>query len=100
MKHLVNYTSIALAMAALAFGSSAFANAKVPSDVADLVGKQETGVEKPEIAARGYGYVKSIKDTQYWWNDTQKVCVGLKVANGSYKTIFTTKDADCVAQKK
>ncbi len=89
MKYLIKYV---LAVAALSFATSAFA--VTPNDVADLVGAKGAGGET-QLMQRGYINIKMKKGTQYWWNDALQACIGVRVADGRYKTISGEKPASC-----
>jgi len=95
MKLLASYKSQAAAVAAtallLGFASVA---AKTPGDVADLVGARGAGGET-ELGNRGYTYVTMTHGVQYWWNVESKACVGIKVAEGRYKSVSAANASDC-----
>lgn len=95
MKPFVSYKSSAAAVAAmvLLLGSASVA-AKAPSDVADLVGARGAGGET-ELGNRGYTHVTMTKGVQYWWNAERNACVGIKVADGRYKSVSAAKAAQC-----
>ena len=95
MKPFVSYKSSTAAAAAmvLLLGSASVA-AKAPSDVADLVGARGAGGET-ELGNRGYTYVTMTKGVQYWWNAERKACVGIKVAQGRYKSVSAAQASKC-----
>ena len=95
MKQFVSYKSSTAAAAAmvLLLGSASIA-AKAPSDVADLVGARGAGGET-ELGNRGYTYVTMTKGVQYWWNAERKACVGIKVAEGRYKSVAAAQASQC-----
>lgn len=95
MKPFVSHksaTAVAAAMVLL-LGSASVA-AKAPSDVADLVGARGAGGEA-ELGNRGYTYVTMTKGVQYWWNAERKACVGIKVAEGRYKSVSAAQASQC-----
>ena len=95
MKPFVSHKSLNAAVAAmvLLLGSASVA-AKAPSDVADLVGARGAGGET-ELGNRGYTYVTMTKGVQYWWNAERKACVGIKVAEGRYKSVSAAQASQC-----
>ena len=68
--------------------------AKTPSDVADLVGAKGAGGEM-DLGNRGYTYVTMSRGVQYWWNANSNSCIGIKVAQGRYKSITAASAAQC-----
>ncbi len=68
--------------------------AKTPNDVADLVGAKGAGGEM-ELEQRGYANVTMTRGVQYWWNDSSQSCIGIKVAQGRYKSIAAASAAQC-----
>ncbi len=95
MKPFVLHQSatVVAATMVLLLGSASVA-AKAPSDVADLVGARGAGGET-ELGNRGYTYVTMTKGVQYWWNAERKACVGIKVAEGRYKSITAAQASQC-----
>lgn len=95
MKPSVSHKSAtAVAAAMFLLLSSASVAAKAPSDVADLVGARGAGGET-ELGNRGYTYVTMTKGVQYWWNAERKACVGIKVAEGRYKSVSAAQASKC-----
>lgn len=84
---------LAAVMTSLLLGS-ATVSASPPSDVADLVGARGSGGEM-ELGRRGYSYVTMSHGVQYWWNADRGSCVGVKVAEGRYKTVSTATPSQC-----
>jgi len=95
MKLFASYKSSTAAVAAMALllGSASVA-AKTPSDLADLVGARGAGGET-ELGNRGYTYVTMTHGVQYWWNAERKACVGIKVAQGRYKSVSGAQASQC-----
>lgn len=95
MKTSISHKIAALALAAtgLLLGPAAV-SASTPSDLADLVGARGAGGEM-ELGRRGYSYVTMTHGVQYWWNAERKACVGIKVADGHYKTVAAAAPSDC-----
>ncbi len=95
MKPFVLHQSatVVAATMVLLLGSASVA-AKAPSDVADLVGARGAGGET-ELGNRGYTYVTMTKGVQYWWNAERKACVGIKVAQGRYKSVSAAQASQC-----
>jgi hypothetical protein len=68
--------------------------AATPGDLADLVGARGSSGEQ-EMESRGYEYVTMTHGTQYWWNAGSKSCVGIKVAQGRYKSVSSAGAERC-----
>jgi hypothetical protein len=83
----------ALAAMVLIFGATTVA-AKAPSDVADLVGARGSSGES-ELGQRGYSYVTMNRGVQYWWNAGSSACIGIKVAQGRYKSVSAASAEKC-----
>jgi hypothetical protein len=95
MKSTTSLRAIALALLATgALTTAPAASAAPPSDVADLVGARGSSGEQ-EMQSRGYAYVTMTHGTQYWWNAASKSCVGIKVANGRYKSVDAASASRC-----
>ena len=62
--------------------------------MADLFGARGAGSQS-ELGRRGYSYVTMSHGTQYWWNAASKSCVGIKVANGRYKSVDAASASRC-----
>ena len=84
---------LALAATGLLLGPAAV-SATTPSDLADLVGARGAGGEM-ELGRRGYSYVTMTHGVQYWWNADRKACVGIKVADGHYKSVSAATPSEC-----
>jgi hypothetical protein len=87
-------SSIAAAAAIVLLLGSAAVTAGTPSDVSDLVGARGAGGEM-ELGQRGYSYVTMCHGTQYWWNAERKACIGIKVAQGHYKSVSSASASHC-----
>jgi len=86
-------SSTAAAAMVLLLGSAAVF-ASTPSDVSDLVGARGSSSEM-ELGQRGYSYVTMSHGTQYWWNAERKSCIGIKVAQGRYKSVSAASASRC-----
>lgn len=100
MKRFTPYQCLAIAVAAmvLVFGPMAV-SASPPSDVADLVGARGSSGEMG-LANRGYSNVTMSHGVQYWWNAERKSCIGIKVAEGRYKSITSAAASHCDQQAR
>ena len=94
MNLLASCKSVTAAAALVLLLGSAAVSAGAPSDVSDLVGARGAGGEM-ELGRRGYEYVTMTHGTQYWWNADRKACVGIKVAEGRYKSVSTADASHC-----
>ena len=89
------FARLAVASAALTLSLSAVpVCAGTPSELSDLVGARGSSGEQ-EMESRGYKYVTMTHGTQYWWNAGSKSCVGIKVANGRYKSVDAASASRC-----
>jgi hypothetical protein len=89
------FARLAVASAALTLIlSAAPARAGTPSELSDLVGARGSSGEQ-EMESRGYAYVTMTHGTQYWWNAGSKSCVGIKVAQGRYKSVSSAGAERC-----
>ena len=95
MKPFSSCARLAVASAALTpVLSAAPALAGTPSEISDVFGARGSGGER-EMESRGYEYVTMTHGTQYWWNAGSKTCVGIKVAQGRYKSVASAGAERC-----
>jgi len=73
---------------------SASVSAKAPSDVADLVGTRGVG-DETKLGNRGSTYLTMTHGTQYWWNAERKAYIGIRVAEGHYKSVSAAQASQC-----
>jgi hypothetical protein len=98
MKSTASLRAIALALLTTsALVSAPAASAAPPGDVADLVGARGSSGEQ-EMQSRGYAYVTMTQGTQYWWNAASRSCVGIRVANGRYRSVDAASASRCGQQ--
>jgi len=89
------FARLAVASAALILSlSAAPACAGTPSALSDLVGARGSSGEQA-MESRGYAYVTMTHGTQYWWNAASKTCVGIRVADGRYKSVSSAGAERC-----
>lgn len=90
-----SFARLAVASAAMTLSLSvASALAGTPSDLSDLVGARGSSGEQ-EMESRGYEYVTTSHGTQYWWNANSNSCIGIKVAQGRYKSVASAGAERC-----
>jgi hypothetical protein len=95
MRPFRSFAQLTVASAAITLALSvASALAGTPSELSDLVGARGSGGER-EMESRGYEYVTMTHGTQYWWNAGSKTCVGIRVAQGRYKSIASAGAERC-----
>lgn len=87
-------TMFAMVVGSATLAMAFSANAKTPANLSDLLGAKGAGAESA-LESRGFSNVTMTHGVQYWWNAESKTCVGIKVAQGKYKSIDTVSPAQC-----
>jgi hypothetical protein len=66
-----------------------------PPGVSDLMGAQtpDTAV----LTSRGFRQVRTRGTTQFWWRDSDQLCVRAVASRGNYRVIQQAQVAECGA---